>query len=251
MSSNAARRRRQLLVASAPVVLMAALGSAKLISLNLVAGRTVDGFTTQDKVAVQTWAERQDFLNAIDPWRSQFALGDAAILNKNIESARGYFEQAFAAVPRGGLDESMVRVNLALTLEQIGDRDTANKKPDEAAESYAQAKKLADERPKVCDLPEGQGTGESLQDLQKRVEQKTANEDPPPSEPPPGTPTPTPSPNPSPDAQKQQELEQQRKEATARNLEQKNRSNGGGGTSGGTDPGDPGSGEPKIYVKPW
>ena len=59
-----------------------------------------------------------------------FAIGDAHVLTGHFALARPWFEQAFEQVPKGGIDECKVRVNLGLTYEALGDAAKAEERTD-------------------------------------------------------------------------------------------------------------------------
>ncbi len=240
------RRRRRLLLASAPVIVLVAVLALRLLTLNVVADRTLAAWTAGDRPTMSAWAQRQGWVDVVERFRAPFALGDAEALGGRFEQARPLFEEAFRLVPRGGLDDCKVRVNLALTYEALGDAARAAERTDEWKQFYGLGTALTEGRPDVCDAPEGDGTGQALQDAQQRMEAKSA--DAPPTDPgsPPSDPSPQPTPEPTPDpgsapSQQEQDLlqELQRRNTVERNEQL--------GTDDRTDPSDPGPSVPK----PW
>jgi hypothetical protein len=175
------RRRRRLLLGSAPVVVLLVLVAARLVSLNLVHAQTLDAYQAGDKPRTLTWGERQGWVNVVEQFRSPFAVGDAHVLSGHFELARPWFEQAFEQVPKGGVDECKVRVNLGLTYEALGDAAKARERTDEWKQYYDKGITITKERPPLCEAPEGGQTGEQLQQAQQRMEQKSAG--PPPEDP--------------------------------------------------------------------
>jgi hypothetical protein len=225
------RRRRRLLLGSAPVVVLLVLVAIRLVSLNLVHAQTLDAYEAGDKPSTQTWGERQGWVNVVEQFRSPFAIGDAHILSGHFELARPWFEQAFAQVPKGGIDDCKVRVNLGLTYEALGDAAKARERTDEWKQYYDKGIAITKERPPLCDAPEGGQTGEQLQQAQQRMEEKSSDapqdEEPPDGpEPQPGPgqqPTPTPDPGNTPSQEEQDYLqEQQRQNTIERNQQQGN-----------------------------
>lgn len=242
------RRRRRLLLASAPVVVLLVLVAARLVSLNLVHAQTLDAYTAGDEPRTLVWAERQGWVNVVEQFRSPFAIGDAHVLSGHYELARPWFEQAFAEVPKGGIDDCKVRVNLGLTYEALGDAAKARERTDEWKQFYDKGISITKERPPLCEAPDGGQTGQQLQQAQQRMEQKNADA-PPPDQPKPDQPQSQPSqPDPKPDpgntpSQEQQDYlkEQQRQNTIERNQEQQQQ---------GSDDTSPG-GSTQTVPKPW
>ena len=243
------RRRRRLLLASAPVVVLLLLVAARLLSLNLVHAQTLAAYEAGDKPRTLMWGERQGWVNVVEQFRSPFAIGDAQVLSGHFELARPWFEQAFDQVPKGGLDDCKVRVNLGLTYEALGDAAKARERTDEWKQFYDKGIKITKERPPLCEAPEGGQTGEQLQQAQQRMEQKSS--DAPPDQqdqqqndqqPQPGPsqpPQPTPDPGKTPSQEEQDYLkEQQRQNTIERNQQQQG------------DQSVPGDGS-QSYPKPW
>ena len=243
------RRRRRLVLASLPVVVLLVLVAAKLISLNVVHGQTLDAYEHGDKAGTLIWGERQGWVNVVEQFRSPFAIGDAQVLTGHFDLARPWFEKAFEQVPKGGIDDCKVRVNLGLTYEALGDAAKARERTDEWKQYYDKGIKITKERPQLCDMPEGRATGQQLEQAQQRMEEK--NSDTPPQDqqqpddgqPQPGT---TPPVQPTPDlgntpSQEQQDYlqEQQRQNTIERNQQQ------------GTDDRVPPGGGSQMYPKPW
>ena len=242
------RRRRRLLLASAPVVVLLLLVAARLLSLNLVHAQTLAAYEAGDKPRTLTWGERQGWVNVVEQFRSPFAIGDAHVLSGHFELARPWFEQAFEQVPKGGIDDCKVRVNLGLTYEALGDAAKARERTDEWKQFYDKGIKITKERPPLCEAPEGGQTGDQLQQAQQRMEQKSADappqdqqqqndeqQQPGPSQPP----QPTPDPGNTPSQEEQDYLkEQQRQNTIERNQQQQG------------DETVPGDGS-QSYPKPW
>ena len=241
------RRRRRLLLASAPVVVLLLLVATRLVSLNVVVAQTLESYQAGDKPRTVLWGERQGWVNVVEQFRSPFAIGDAHVLSGHFELARPWFEQAFEQVPKGGIDECKVRVNLGLTYEALGDAAKARERTDEWKQYYDKGIKITSERPPLCEAPEGGQTGEQLEQAQQRMEEK--NSDTPPQDdqpqgeqPAPGPsqpPQPTPDPGRTPSQEEQDYLqEQQRQNTIERNQQQ------------GSDDTLPGGGS-ATYPKPW
>jgi hypothetical protein len=242
------RRRRRLLLGSAPVVVLLVLVAARLISLNLVHAQTLDAYEAGDKPRTLLWGERQGWVNVVEPFRSPFAVGDAHVLSGHFELARPWFEQAFEQVPKGGIDDCKVRVNLGLTYEALGDAAKARERTDEWKQYYDKGITITKERPPLCEAPDGGKTGQQLQQAQQRMEQKNADAPPqqqpqgPQQQPSPSQPAePKPDPRNTPSQQEQDYLkEQQRQNTIERNQQQQQ----------GSDDTSPGDSSPTV-PKPW
>ena len=222
-------RRRRLLLASAPLVLLLVLIAARLISLNAVHDQTLAGYQAGNKARTLTWGERQGWVNVVERFRASFAIGDAHVLSGHFGLARPWFEEAFELVPKGGIEECKVRVNLGLTYEALGDEASARERTDEARQFYEKGLAVTRERPPLCDAPEGGETGEQLGQAEQRMEEKNqpqpGEEEQPAPEPSPPTPQPTPIPDPeNAPSQEQQDLlrEQQRQNTIERNEQRGN-----------------------------
>jgi len=237
-------RRRRLLVASAPVALLLLFVALRLLTLNPVHERTLAGYLAGDKPQTLSWAEKLGWVNVVESFRAPFAVGDAHVLSGHFALARPAFEEAFDLVPKGGVEECKVRVNLGLTYEALGDMAKARERTEEWKQFYDKGIAITRDRPPVCEAPEGGQTGQQLDQAQERMQEK--------SQPAPGQPQPTPEtspapqPTPTPDpaktpSQEQQDAlrEQQRRSTIERNEERGNddRVAPGGDTGG--------------YPRPW
>lgn len=248
MPEHLRRRRRRLILGSAPVVALLVLLALRLLSLNVVHDQTRAAYDAGDRQATLRSAARQGWLNVVESFRAPFATGDAHLLGGHFDLARPWFEQAFELVPKGGIDECKVRVNLGLTYEALGDAAKARERTLEWKQFYDKGIAITKDRPPLCDAPEGSDTGRQLQQAEQRMEQKNGGQpgdDSQPSGPQPSDPQAPPRPQPSPDpgqtpSQQDQERlqEQQRQNTIERNLEQ------GQGDLVTPDPGQP-------YPKPW
>lgn len=191
--------RRRLLLASAPVVFLVLLVALRLLTLNAVHTQTLASYQTGDKARTLGWAERQGWVNAVERFRAPFAVGDAHVLSGHFGLARPFFEDALDAVPKGGLDECQVRVNLGLTYEALGDQSKARGRTEEWRQFYEKGLATTRERPPLCDAPQGDDTGEQLREAEQRMEEKNQPEPGDQEQPTPGGSQPDPKPTPTPD----------------------------------------------------
>ena len=119
------RRRRRLLLWSALPVLLALALAAKLLSAAWFAGQASGAFARGDAPAVESAAAVLGVANFLEPHKAPFAAGDALALSGDYAGARTAFEAALAAAPAA--DECRVRVNLALSIERLGDADAGRR----------------------------------------------------------------------------------------------------------------------------
>lgn len=240
-----------MLLASAPVVLAALLLAAKLVSLNLVHGHTLEAYRAGQEALTLEWAERQGWVNVVEPFRASFAMGDAYLLVSRYDEARPWFEKALEQVPKGGIDECKVRVNLGLTYERLGDEAKAGERTLEWQQFYAKGLETTRQRPPLCDVPEQGGqTGHQLQETQQRLEDKSQEQQPSPPDSGPSdqpgpvpAPAPTPAPTPDPEQVPSDGLQRQLQELQKRNTMERDRMLGNGHVP-------PGPGG-NSYPKPW
>ncbi|MEH0108966.1 hypothetical protein V6N00_04445 [Tersicoccus sp. MR15.9] len=215
------RVRRRLLWFSAPVVLVALLVAAKLLSLPLFGGQAADAWDRQDAGGVGTAADRLGVVNVVEPYKAHLAAGDADVLRADWESARREFTRALELVG-GGVSDCPVRVNLVLAIEKRGDELTGQGRAADARALYDQAQRVVGQAPPDCftDQQQAPDTGRQLRQAQERLQEKQTT----PSLAPSAAPTPSPGPgtpsssaSPAPGSgtdPRQQELERRQREAT-------------------------------------
>ncbi|GGC84294.1 hypothetical protein GCM10011512_08900 [Tersicoccus solisilvae] len=214
------RVRRRLLWFSAPVVLLALLVAAKLLSLPLFGGQAADAWERQDAPGVGTAAERLGVVNVVEPYKAHVAAGDADVLRSDWEGARTEFTRALELVG-GGVNDCPVRVNLVLAIEKRGDELTGQGRAADARALYEQAQQVVGDAPPDCfeDPQQSQDSGQQLRQAEERLQDKQQAPSSPPSagptpSPTPGTPSPSAGPTPAPGTDpRQQELEQRQREA--------------------------------------
>lgn len=207
------RLRRRMLWASAPLVLLLVLAAVRLVTLNVFADQVVDTYTAKDKAAAMTAAQRLGWVNLVERWRYPFAVGDAHVVAEHEDLARPWFEAALDLVPKGGRDECVVRVNLALVYEDLGDRAAARERPDEARQFFDKGLATTQVAPAACDIPDPdqRNQGQELRDASRRMQEKNNALPPPnPDREQPRNPDPTPTRPPAQD--KLDELQRQREQ---------------------------------------
>jgi len=163
--------RRRLLVWSALPVLLVLCFAAKLLSLGILADRAAAGFSAGDAAAVDAAARGLGFANVVEPHKAPFAAGDAAVAEEDYATARTQFEQALSMVPAGSGDRCIIRVNLVLAIERLGDQRQQAGDPASAVLLFQEALATAGQAPEAC----GAGnpdTGGRFADAKERLESK-------------------------------------------------------------------------------
>jgi hypothetical protein len=167
-----ARRRRLLLWSAVPVLLALCL-AVKLLSLGILADQAAAGFVAGNAPAVDAAAAGLGLANVVEPHKAPFAAGDAAGLAGDYGTARILFEQALGLVPTGSGDECLVRVNLVLVTERLGDQRLQAGDPSSAVPLFKQALAIAGQAPEGClSRDSDAGAGGRLAEARERLEGK-------------------------------------------------------------------------------
>jgi hypothetical protein len=146
-------RRRRLLVWSAPPALLVLCLAAKLLSLDPLAGHAATAFDAKDAAAVGMAAEALQAGNIVEPHKAPFAAGDAQALAGNFAAARLRFEQALELVPdaaAGPADACIIRLNLVLAIERLGDDKLRLEDAASAAALFTEGLEVAGAAPDGC-----------------------------------------------------------------------------------------------------
>ena len=217
-------QRRKLVVWSLPVVMVLLLVALKLLTMVAFGNQARTAYAAGNITGVQQAGERLGFLNVIEPHKAPFALGDAQVLTGDWDAARARFEEALEVAPTDGLEACQVRVNLVLSLEKLGDAAMAASGLDAAKPFYDRVQAVVGAAPQGCFQPQGEGTGQELNDAKGRAQEKST----PPQDgqdPPPGQDPQTPSDD------KQKQLDEKTKDnQTQRSEEQQQNKDSGGGS---------------------
>ncbi|MGN6441491.1 MAG: hypothetical protein ACTHL6_06265 [Arthrobacter sp.] len=169
-STPQSRRRRLLLWSALPVLLVLCF-AAKLLSLGILADRAAAGFSAGDAAAVDAAARGLGFANVVEPYKAPFAAGDASVAEEDYANARTQFEQALSMVPSGSGDACIIRVNLVLAIERLGDQRQQAGDPASAVLLFQEALATAGHAPEAC----GAGnpdTGGRFAEAKERLESK-------------------------------------------------------------------------------
>jgi hypothetical protein len=174
---RAAARRRLLAWSAVPVLLVLCL-AAKLLSLGLLGARAADAYAATDAGSVRAAAEGLQPANIIEPHKAPFAAGGADVLAGDFGAARLRFEEALHLVPAAKAeraDACVIRVNLVLAIESLGDQKFDAEDPDAAAGLFEEALAVVAAAPEGCfagGLPAG--TAERLAEAEARLQEKLA-----------------------------------------------------------------------------
>ncbi|MET3707399.1 hypothetical protein ABIB17_002036 [Arthrobacter sp. UYEF6] len=165
------RRRRLLWWLARPALLVVCL-SAKRLSVGILADTAARSFAAGDAGAVADAAAGLRMANFVEPQMAPFAEGDGLFLAGDFAAARQRFEEALSLA--GTADECVVRVNLALTIERLGDAQATAEDPTAAARLFAEGVAVVKAAPEGCFETAGEenGAGEKLGQAAERLQQK-------------------------------------------------------------------------------
>ena len=182
-SQDRRERRRRLLWWSALPALLALCLSAKLLSVGILADTAARSFAAGVSSTVADAAAGLRIANFIEPHKAPFAEGDGLFLAGDFAAARQRFEEALSLA--GTADECVVRVNLALTIERLGDAQAKAEDPTTAARLFAEGVAVVEAAPAGCFDTAGEageeagdeagpenGAGEKLEQAAQRLQQK-------------------------------------------------------------------------------
>jgi hypothetical protein len=171
---NRLRRRRLLLWSAVPVLVLVGI-AAKFLSLGLLAGQAAEAYAAKDAAAVRAAADGLDLANVVERHKAPFAAGDAKVLAGDYPAARILFQDALAGAPVGSVDDCIVRVNLSLATEMIGDGRLRAEDPSSAAALYAEALDVAEAAPAGCfSGASARDAGKQLTEAERRLTGKLA-----------------------------------------------------------------------------
>jgi len=180
LRANRTRRRvrRIILIASAPVVIVALALCGKLLSMYAFAHQSAAAYAADDFAGTTQAARGQLVLNWFEPYKAPFNVGVGLADAGELPGARAAFEQSLALAH--GLEQCVVRVNLAIVLERTGDAAMREGDAATAAEAWQQALVVSEDAPDECGTPEADGTtsdperglGDTLDEQQQRLREK-------------------------------------------------------------------------------
>ncbi|WP_200828212.1 hypothetical protein [Mycobacterium sp. 3519A] len=142
------RLRRRLLLFSAPVVVVALLTAAKLISAVIAGHAAATHFADGQVPALRTDVATMRIVNVIEPAKASFAAGTLAVLEGRLDEADTQFSETLASADSGLACEA--RVNLELVRERQGDLAAWEGRPDAAHAFYSGALGVIGAAPEEC-----------------------------------------------------------------------------------------------------
>lgn len=169
------RRRRLLWWSLLPVLLVLCL-AAKLLSVGMLGGNAGRAFDAGDSGAVADAAAGLRIANFTEPHKAPFAAGDGLFLAGDYTGARRSFEEALQLA--GRTDECFIRVNLALSIERLGDAKATAEDPTAAARLFAEGLAVVKAAPDGCVNPSavgdsGPGAADKLKQAAERLTKKS------------------------------------------------------------------------------
>lgn len=207
-------RRRRLLVIGAAAMVLALLVGAKAVSMTMIneAGRTA--YAAGSLPDADREFTRLAPVNAFSPWVAWNNRGTAQFGLGAYDVAETDFRRALQLVPTR--HACVVAVNLASTLEKIGDDLTAAGDAAGGQQRYEEGIALIDR----YGCPRDEQTGDNAQQTKQRLEEKTEEQPeeqptPSPSPAPNASASPTPSPSEDPQAEQRRQQQQDQKNADA------------------------------------
>lgn len=223
-------RRKRLLLIGAAALLVALLVGAKTISMTMIneAGRAAYGAGSVPEADREFG--RLAPVNVLSPWVAWNNRGTAQFGLGAYDVAETEFRRALELVPTKHV--CVVAVNLASTLEKIGDDLTAAGDPAGGRQRFEEGIALIDR----YGCPSDEQTADNAQQTKQRLEEKVGEQ---PEEQPTPSPTPSPSasasptPTPSEDPQAEERRQQQQEQKNAdaqreRNTERQRKQTQGG-----------------------
>lgn len=175
------KKRRRLLLWSAPVMLLAVLLAVKLLSLPLLAGQSATSFAANQGDGTLRAAHGLGTLNVVERYKAPFALGDGYVLKGDFAQARSSFAAALVLAPAA--ESCKVRVNLVLSLERLGDARAEAGDPASALAFYQEGSAMVGDAPQGCFTPQGEGNGEGEGDKLKAAGERLGHKQEQPADP--------------------------------------------------------------------
>jgi hypothetical protein len=174
-SRDRRKYRRRLLWCSALPALLVLCLAAKMLSVGILADTAARSFAAGDAGGVADAAAGLRLANFIEPHKAPFAEGDGLFLAGDFAAARQRFEEALSLA--GTADECVVRFNLALTIERLGDAQAKAEDPTAAARLFTEGVAVVEAAPEGCfdagaDTGAGAGPGDKLEQAGERLRQK-------------------------------------------------------------------------------
>jgi tetratricopeptide (TPR) repeat protein len=172
------RMRKRLALWSLPFVLALALVSAKLLTMVAFGDEAIRAYVSGNVTGTENAGERLEFVNLIEPHKAPFARGDARVLAGDYDGARQAFEEALGLAPRDSRESCQIRVNLALSLEKLGQAAQTAGKADLAKQYFDRVQQVVNDAPPGCFEGDAQDKeGQQLRDAQQRAQEQNQQQD--------------------------------------------------------------------------
>lgn len=192
LRANRRRRavRRWIAIGSLPLLALALAFSVKVLSMYAFAHAAAWAYAHDDYPGTTAAARGQEPVNLFEPYKAPFNVGVGLTSSGDLDGGRAAFEQALALAT--GLEQCAVRVNLAITIERMGDVSAAAGQLGAARSSWLEALAIMQEAPEGCRTPEAdevspdpdQSTADTMDDEEERLREKLEEStQPPPEEP--------------------------------------------------------------------
>lgn len=132
------RRRKRLLLYSLPICAIAGIVSLKFLAIAVFSTLAHDNYRQQQFSGAINWLQPLHIANWFESYKAPFNHGNALFKKGEVADAAAMYRKALETVPTK--HECSVRINLALSLERLGDMAVNEKNIDEAILHYDQVK---------------------------------------------------------------------------------------------------------------
>lgn len=132
------RRRKRLLLYSLPICAIAGIISLKFLAIAVFSTLAHDNYHQHQFKGAINWLQPLHIANWFESYKAPFNHGNALFKKGEVADAAAMYRKALETVPTK--HECSVRINLALSLERLGDMAVNEKNIDEAILHYDQVK---------------------------------------------------------------------------------------------------------------
>lgn len=177
IAAAAAKRRRRFILFSIPFALIAAAFATKLISMSVIADRTVSLYAETDYEGSMNSAQQQKFVNFLETWKASYNTGTSMLQLGLLDEARTELETALPLAEPA--QQCPIRANLAITIERQGDARLAADDTAGAVALWQEALAVLDARDQSCASTEFEPpTLESTERIQQKLQQQSESQEP-------------------------------------------------------------------------
>jgi tetratricopeptide (TPR) repeat protein len=165
------RLRKRLALWSLPFLVVLALVATKLLTMVALGDEALKSYTAGNVTGTEDAGKRLGLLNLIEAHKAPFARGDARVLAGDYEGARAAFEESLALAPKDSRESCQIRVNLALSLEKLGQAAQNAGNAAQAKQYLDRVQQVVNEAPPGCfEGPAQDEEGQQLRDAQQRAQ---------------------------------------------------------------------------------